>query len=49
MRTAVANLPIENFPTPVFGGTPWNGYGTFSYAPGYYPTTTTTTTTTTAH
>jgi penicillin-binding protein 1A len=49
MGPAVATLPVENFPTPTFGGTYWQSqYGaTWEYAPGYYPTTTTSTTGTT--
>jgi penicillin-binding protein 1A len=49
MSPAVAPLPVENFPAPTFGGTYWNGAGTYSYAPNYYPYTTTTATTTTTH
>ena len=47
MAPAVAPWPIENFPTPTFTGTYWSGSGTYTYAPGYYPTYSTTTTTTT--
>jgi penicillin-binding protein 1A len=52
MEPAVAPLPVRDFPTPVFGGTPWNSwsvpYGSeWEYAPGGYPTTSTTSTTST--
>ncbi len=49
MGPAMAPLPVENFPTPTFGGTYWySQYGsTWEYAPGYYPTPTTTTSSTT--
>jgi penicillin-binding protein 1A len=46
MEPAVAPLPVKNFPTPTFGGSYISGAGTYTYAPGYYPTTTQTTTTT---
>ena len=32
MGPAVANLPVQNFPTPVFTGTPITGDGTYSYS-----------------
>jgi len=46
MEPAVAPLPVKSFPTPSFTGTYWSGSGTYTYAPGYYPTYSTTTTTT---
>jgi penicillin-binding protein 1A len=46
MEPAVAPLPVKNFPTPTFGGSYISGAGTYTYAPGYYPTTTQMTTTT---
>jgi penicillin-binding protein 1A len=32
MGPAVANLPVENFPTPILNGTAINGDGTYSYS-----------------
>ena len=32
MGPAVANLPVENFPTPTLNGTEINGDGTYSYS-----------------
>jgi penicillin-binding protein 1A len=43
MGPAVANLPVENFPTPTLGGNVINGSGTYGYSSSsspYYPTTT---------
>jgi penicillin-binding protein 1A len=48
MGPAVANMPVENFPTPTLGGNVINGSGTYGYSSSsgysnttpYYPTTT---------
>jgi penicillin-binding protein 1A len=38
MGPAVANLPVENFPTPTLNGTPINGDGTYAYSQYSSPT-----------
>jgi len=40
MGPAVANLPVQNFPTPSLGGHVISGTGTYSYGYSQYPSTT---------